>query len=410
MALPMIRQLDAFPIDHDGRRFMCLRDPEGVVESQLLLTPQAFFIACHLDGEHDVTDVQYLFARQFGGQLLGAADVQALVDTLDGHGFLYTETFETIRRRIEMAFMEAEVRPAYFAGKSYPDQPEQLRAFLDATFDRHGGPGERPDAGARYGRPLRCLITPHIDFHRGGHAYAHGYLGLSKYAKPSTVFLFGVAHASPPVPFILTQKHFDTPFGVLETHQDIVQRLASVCTWEPYAYELVHRTEHSIEFQAVMLAYLYGPHVRIVPILCGFFGPEYATESATIPDHVEAFLDVCRDVVAAAPQHMSVVAGADLAHVGRRFGDAFDIDATVIQRVATRDHEDLYHVTAGNAQGFYRSVLKDRNQRRVCGLNCIYAALKTIEVDCSPDGRLLHYDYAHDPAGGIVSFANIVFP
>ena len=73
------------------------------------------------------------------------------------------------------------------------------------------------------------------------------------------MFIFGVAHASPPVPFILTQKHYDTPFGVVKTDLDIVRRLEAVCTWDPYAYEIVHRTEHSIEFQAVMLAYLYGP-------------------------------------------------------------------------------------------------------------------------------------------------------
>jgi hypothetical protein len=410
MVLPAIRQLDAFPIDHEGRRFICLRDPEGLVESQILLTPQAFFIACHLDGTHDVSDVQSLFARQFGGQRLGAADVRELVDTLDGHGFLYTETFEAIRQRIETAFLEAEVRPAYLAGKSYPEQSEPLRVFLDATFDQRGGPGERPGVGASRGSSVRCLIAPHIDFHRGGHAYAHGYLSLSKYDRPRTVFLFGVAHASPPVPFILTRKHFATPFGVLETHQDIVQRLAAVCPWEPYAYEMVHRTEHSIEFQAVMLAYLYGPRVRIVPILCGFFGPEYTPGSSTMPAPVGAFLDVCRDIVAADPQHTSVIAGADLAHVGRRFGDAFDIDETIVQGVAARDHEDLYHVVTGDAEGFYRSVLQDQNQRRVCGLNCIYAALKTIAVDSLPNGHLLHYDYAHDPAGGIVSFANIVFP
>jgi hypothetical protein len=103
---------------------------------------------------------------------------------------------------------------------------------------------------------------------------------------------------------------------------------------------------------------------------------------------------------------MCVIAGADLAHVGRRFGDAFDIDDTVVQAVHRRDHEDLLEVVANNPAGFYQSVMKDRNQRRVCGLNCIYAALHTVH-GMVRSGELLHYDYAHDPAGGIVSFANV---
>ena len=50
--------------------------------------------------------------------------------------------------------------------------------------------------------------------------------------------------------------------------------------------------------------------------------------------------------------------------------------------------------------------MKDPNQRRVCGLNCIYAALHTV-YGMVQSGELLHYDYAHDPAGEIVSFANV---
>jgi hypothetical protein len=105
---------------------------------------------------------------------------------------------------------------------------------------------------------------------------------------------------------------------------------------------------------------------------------------------------------------VSVIAGADLAHVGRRFGDPFDINDRVIRRVEGRDREDMQYVLTGNALRFYHSVLRDQNQRRVCGLNCIYAALRAVD-GAGGQGAMLHYDYAHDPAGGIVSFANVLF-
>jgi hypothetical protein len=44
MALPALRYVDAFPIEHQGQQYICLRDPEGVVEEQIMLTPPAFFI------------------------------------------------------------------------------------------------------------------------------------------------------------------------------------------------------------------------------------------------------------------------------------------------------------------------------------------------------------------------------
>jgi MEMO1 family protein len=414
MRLPPLRYMDAFPVDYMGQRLVCLRDPEGIVEQQILLTPAAFFIASHLNGQCDLRDLQDAFARQFEGQRLAAEDVQQLVHDLDQQGFLLTERFHLLRQQVEHAFLSALIRPAYLAGKSYPEQRRALRTFLDEQFiARNGGPGALPGQGSRArdrnGNPMRCLIAPHIDYHRGGHAYAHAYLELFNQGQPDVVIIFGVAHVSPPVPFILTQKDFDTPFGKLSTDRDLVRQLETACAWDPYAHEMVHRTEHSIEFQAVMLSYLFGPDVRIVPILCGTFGSEVGGVAPADIGAVTTFLDACRDVVSARGKRVSVIAGADLAHVGRRFGDAFEISEPIVQQVAGRDREDLHYVTAGDADGFYRSVMQDRNQRRICGLNCIYASLKTVE-SAGVEGTLVHYDYAHDPAGGIVSFADVIFP
>lgn len=405
--LPALRNIDAFPVDHDGQRFIGVRDPEGIVEKHVILTPAAFFIACHLDGVNNLADIQYAFARQFTGTILPVDDIHTLISYLDEYGLLYTARFQAIHHQVVEDFRTATLRPAYLAGKSYPAQASQLRAFLDAFFVQHDGPGKAATSPLGEGLPARCLIAPHIDFHRGGHAYAHGYHRFAQYGHPRTVFIFGVAHASPPGPFVLTKKHFATPFGVLQTDQEIVRTLASVCSWDPYAHEIVHRTEHSIEFQAVMLAYLYGPNVRIVPILCSLFGTEIHGVSPAHNQDITVFLETCHSLITSG-QHISVIAGADLAHVGRRFGDSFDINDRVIRDIAGRDNADLQHVLCGDAASFYQAVMQDNNQRRVCGLNCIYAALQSVAGTISA-GDLLHYDYAHDPSGGIVSFTNILF-
>ncbi len=409
MALPPLRYVDAFPVDQAGHRYICLRDPEGIVEHQMVLTPAAFFIATRLDGTSDVRDIQRAFAQTFGSQIVASEDILRIVHDLDEQGFLLSERFEARRQQVETAFLASALRPAYLAGKSYEAQAGTLRTFMHEQFTgRTGGPGEALGAQPGSGDPLRCLIAPHIDFHRGGHAYARAYLELFKQGQPEVVIIFGVAHVSPPATFVLTRKAFDTPFGTLPTDQDLVSRLEAACSWDPYAYEMVHRTEHSIEFQAVMLSYLYGPNVRIVPVLCSTFGSEFGgVEPAEIAG-VATFLETCQDIVDALGKRVSVIAGADLAHVGRRFGDAFEISEPIVAGVAERDREDLQYVMAGDADGFYRSVMQDRNERRICGLNCIYASLKTV-ARSDVRGALLHYDYAHDPAGGIVSFADVAF-
>ncbi len=411
MGLPALRYVDAVPFQHGQETLICLSDPQGYIEEQLLLSPAAYFIASLLDGQNDEAAIKAVFREQFGHDVVDDKAIHTVVSQLDQNGFLATAHFFEVQEKVDRAFMESPTRPAYLAGRSYPEDPEELRAFLAEPFASPHGPGQLPSEVTPGDRPPRGLIAPHIDYPRGGAAYAASYLRLLQAGKPDVALIFGVAHAGPPAPIVLTKKDFETPLGTLRTDPDIVDALAAACSWDPFAYETVHRTEHSIEFQALMLSYLFGEDVRIAPILCGNFSASGELGGAGAAPEVERFLETCRDVTAQSSQTVTVIAGADLAHVGQRFGDPFDIDAKVIQDVEQRDREDLAHAISGNAEGFYNSVMKDHNQRRVCGLNCIYASIKALRGR-APGGasELIHYHYAPDPAGGIVSFASVVFP
>lgn len=411
MGLPALRYVDAVPFQHGNETLICLSDPQGYIEEQLLLSPAAYFIASLLDGENDEAAIKAVFREQFGHDVVDDEAIHTVVSQLDQNGFLATARFFEVRDSVDRAFAASPTRAAYLAGRSYPDDPEELRAFLAEPFEGRDGAGEPSRDGTPGSQPLRGLIVPHIDFQRGGAAYAKGYTRLFEQGKPDVALIFGVAHAAPPTPIVLTKKDFDTPLGTLRTDSEIVDALAAACSWDPFAYETVHRTEHSIEFQALMLSYLFGDDVRIVPILCGDFSAAGEQGGEGAAPEVERFLEACREVIAQSHDAVTVIAGADLAHVGQRFGDPFEIDAKVTLEVEQRDREDLAYAVSGNAEGFYSSVMKDRNQRRVCGLNCIYATIKTLQGRTpAGDSELIHYNYAPDPAGGIVSFAGVVYP
>ena len=405
MPLPAIRAVDAFPMAHENEDYYCLYDPSEVVTEQLMLRPMAMFVAQCLDGQATVESIQDRFKEESGGMELPEDAVHDIVALLDEHGFLETERFYELQTEVERSFHESPNRPAYLAGKSYPADPDECEDFVDDQYTREAGPGALPETAYKPdGQPLAGLIVPHIDLSRGGHSYAHGYGQLANYAKPDVVIVFGVAHAAEPVPFILSKKHFDTPLGTVKTDTEFVEKLAEGCRWDPFAFEMTHRTEHSIEFQALMLAHHYGPEVKIVPVLTSWFG------EGGEDDHweaIDAFLDTCRTLMAEDERHIMVMASVDMAHVGKRFGDPFDIDDTIIDSVSERDAEDLAFVESIEARKFYDSVMKDDNERKVCGVNAIYSTLKVLE-NTATVGRPLSYDYAHDPAGGIVSFCSFV--
>ncbi len=56
-----------------------------------------------------------------------------------------------------------------------------------------------------------------------------------------------------------------------------------------------------------------------------------------------------------------------------------------------------------DAEGFFRSIQKDGDKRKICGLAPIYVLLKLTETS---RGKLLKYEQWPDPMG-MVSFASI---
>lgn len=401
MRPPPMRYVDIVPVDHEGQPAFCISDPEGFVAAEIVVSPAVLLIASQLDGVKTAEEVQEAFAEQSGGAHIPIENITEIVAFLDAQGFLVSDTYFALRREATESYRSAPIREAYFAGRSYPDDPRALRRFLDECFLRPDGPGHVPASLLRGEQVLRGLVVPHIDYHRGGHSYAHGYARLAAGKAPKTVLVFGVAHQTPPVPFILTSKSFDTPLGVVETDTAAVDHLAAACDWDPFEYELTHRTEHSIEFHAVMLRYLYGPDVTMVPILCGHFDCDDKPDA--VPQ-IAAFLDACREIVAERGDTLTVLASADFSHMGKRFGDDYDIDDAILATIASRDNEDLQEILRFDSNGWYRALMRDGNARRVCGINCIYSTLYALGEG---KGELLHYDAAPDPAGGVVSFASV---
>ena len=63
---PRLRPVDAFPVEVEGRRVVCLRDPEGLAEGMLMVPPELLPILAMFDGQRSILDIQAAFTRQSG--------------------------------------------------------------------------------------------------------------------------------------------------------------------------------------------------------------------------------------------------------------------------------------------------------------------------------------------------------
>ncbi len=94
------------------------------------------------------------------------------------------------------------------------------------------------------------------------------------------------------------------------------------------------------------------------------------------------------------------VAGADLAHVGPRYGDRRPATAAEAAAVEADDRRTLAFLEAGDPEGFHRDAVRDDARRRLCGTAPIYAAMRA----SGRGARVLHYERWTDGRDS-VSFA-----
>src|SRR4029453_10193570 len=216
--------------------------------------------------------------------------------------------------------------PATHAGSAYAGEGSELRAMIDEFFEPPDGPGpidERrapPSEGrADDGAPqIRAIIAPHIDYHRGGPAYAWAYRELAERSRADLFVIFGTCHAGMEHPFALTRKDYASPLGDLAVDRDFVETLAKRARQDCFGSAPGHPIETPTKLQPVCLRHLFAARhdVRIVPVLTSF--AHEAMHRGRRPDddpRVPRFLEALAETIAASGQRVTIIAGADLAHV-----------------------------------------------------------------------------------------------
>lgn len=388
---PRLRPLDFQPVYHQGERMWLLRDPLQLSPRQLIFPQALAQLLLFCDGAHTPGEILDAVALQTGIALPLDVVVDALAQ-LDDACLLDNARSQTAKAAALDAYRSQPYRPPALAGLSYPDDP----AELDALFDRYAAMA--PAATAAPAGSLRAIVSPHIDYQRGGSVYAQ----VWRQAAPrldtfDLVLILGTDHNGSSGSITLTQLPYATPYGVLPGAPELVQQLATALGPEAaYAEELNHRHEHSIELSAVWLHHHYHragrSPVPMLPVLIGGFHHFLANGHVPATDRsVGIFIETLRR--ATAGKRVLVVASVDLAHVGPQFGDAFAMDSGRRAALRRDDQALIRRVIDGDADGFYGEIARVNDANRVCGFSPLYYMLRYLD---SAEGVQVAYD--HCPA------------
>ncbi len=378
---PALRPLDFQPITYQNQQMWLLRDPLRLSAEQLIFPAPMAQLLMFIDGTRTVEQIQADFSQYVGSTVERELVVDAIAK-LDATYLLNNQRAREAETNLLTTFRQQTVRPPALADLSYPSNS----AELSAQFARYAQrpvqhPFDKQPADAWQTWRGRGIISPHIDYQRGGGVYARVWeRAHAAVAEADLVIIFGTDHNGGDNTVTLTKLPFATPYGVLPTDSAVVDALAEAIGPEAaYAEELHHRDEHSIELSAVWLHHVYAQLAidpkPMVPILIGSF--HRLVSNGDRPEANARISAVIETIHAATTgKKVLAVASVDMAHVGPAFGDTTPMDR--LRRDALRDADFalLEAASHGDAAGWYDQISAVADRNRVCGFSPVYYLLR----------------------------------
>jgi AmmeMemoRadiSam system protein B len=402
---PKLRPVDVRSILQGGRPFLLLRDPLQLSEQSLLVPQELAPVLGLIDGTRDGRALSASLALRYGLRV-SSEMLEELFVVMDQAYLLENDHYQDRWRQALDEFRQAPFRPPASAGESYPVEVDALEQMLDGYMGAVVGGEWEEEAHP----PVRGLVSPHIDFQRGGTVYARVWGRASEVAREADlVVILGTDHYSDDDCLInLTRQNYATPYGVLPTATAAVENVTSVLGEDAaFSGELRHRSEHSIELAAVWLHYIReGNPCELLPILCGSF-IQYLRGEAVLAEDI-----VLQDVLKAIHQatrgrRVLYVAAGDLAHVGPAFGGR-PLDFASRARLKAADRQLIEYICALDSGAFYQAVHAVEDRNNVCGLAPIYMTMRLLE---GATGERVAYDLCPADHNGtsVVSVCGVVF-
>lgn len=387
MSFPKLRPIDVRPFEDQGRPLLLVRDPLGLTDLSVIMPRVLAPLLGLMDGSRDAAALRAALLVR-GGLNVPEETIQQLLEHLDNALLLDNARYERARAEALRSFRAAPFRPPALAGGGYPADPNELRQLLDSYL----AVANVADSNAREKAAVVGLVSPHIDYQRGGPVYAQVWAAAADAVRAADLaIVFGTDHNARHSGLTLTHQSYATPYGVLPTPRQLVDLLAAAVGEElAYADEINHQREHSIELAVTWLHHVRGGQpCHVLPILCGTFQPFIEQRRSPGDDPLlSAALEVLRQLVA--DGRVVVIAAADLAHVGPAFGDSFPIDYVRYLRLEAADDQLMQTVLQGDAEAFFQAIAREENRRNVCGVAPIYLALQSLGPGVS--GTMAGYD------------------
>jgi hypothetical protein len=398
--IPTLRQdLDLSLYNEDGEELILLVDRKKIADKPVIISKDFLTFLLFLDNNFTVDELKDYFKKEF--QVENIDNLLGQLYELDELGYLNSEKFYERYVQEVHNYENLLYRPMITANLSYPSEPQDFLLFIDELLKK--------DTVNFNSKMLDGIIVPHLDLSLENYShkiYASGYNTI-KETNPDLVIVFGTSHFVSSDNFMLTKKNYSTPIGEIETDIDFLNDLTNELNGEITIDEMAHRYEHSIEYPAVILKYLFKGKSKILPILVGSFSnPLINNTSPMLDNKIKNFIEALKRTIAKSNKKIVYIASVDFSHIGKKFGNDFDAKEK-LDECKVEDKKSINHLLNLDYEGFFKQNSEHKNKWNICGLNPIYSMLATMDAK---QGYFLDYaQWYEEETKSAVTIASLGF-
>ncbi|MFN3871161.1 MAG: AmmeMemoRadiSam system protein B [Aquificaceae bacterium] len=370
---PKVRFLDIQALDKNS---YLVRDPYGISQGLIVSYP-ALLLMSLMDGNRNLLDIRADFFKATG-YMIKEEEIREFLELLDENLLLDGENFQKALREEKDRLIRQGIRRMSHVFEVYPADPQEAKNFLMGKEKKEK-------------RDLLGLMVPHMDIRIAKDTYWEGYGRLKE--EKELVIILGVSHYWHEMPFSALPLSMETPFGILEVRNDLIEKLQSFYNFDITHDILSYRMEHSIEFASLYVKMLY-PRAKALALIVSYGDIPFLKELA---ENLLRVID--KDL-----KHALIISSVDLSHVGKKFGDMTSFDP--FQRDKT--YLNLLQNLASDEA--FNLLQRDLNFTRIDGqyTNLVFShMLKKAGVE---KGELFDYNqYYERETDSIVSYASMGF-
>lgn len=364
---PLRKDIQIDQIKEDGEDKIVLNDIFSYSKIQVILNFELFWVLNAIDKPMSLDDLALILNVNIDDIIPYIDDY----DLLDKHYFIESPHFTNYKNETDKDFLNNPIRESILADHSFPKDQNLFQEYTNNIFNLI-------DKDVIEDKAYSTII-PHLDLITGIETqknYAKSYHSLRN-NEFDLIVIFGTAHYRASHRFMLSNKNFDTPNGIINTDIELINTINQIAPNSFIIDEYAHKPEHSIEIQVALSSqYFKNNNFKILPILVsGYFD---FIENKQNPDNdkiINLFIDSLHSSIDKLGRKPIFIASVDFSHIGIKFGDEFDArekaievnkyDNSLIRSILNNDYDEFYHI-----------ISEVDDKWKICGTSSIYTLLK----------------------------------